>query len=177
MRWSPPYQTGPCYFTTNRTLLETGGVAWGEAGMVNGLQSPWPWPFCWMASWGPVSPWEFGRGHWNGFVWKWCVYPEKPNGFADHYPYEKWLFHWGYTTHFQTYPNRRFLCRRRRGHSNLVFAPIPSCTWSWKLSAKLVTGPETTRSTELIFKRTGFFTIYIYMGLSENVGYIIFPMK
>ena len=21
----------------------------------------------------------------------------KPNGFADHYPYEKWLFHWGYT--------------------------------------------------------------------------------
>ena len=25
------------------------------------------------------------------------VYPEKPNGFADHYPYEKWLFHWEYT--------------------------------------------------------------------------------
>ena len=25
------------------------------------------------------------------------VYPEKPNGFADHYPYEKWLFHWGYS--------------------------------------------------------------------------------
>ena len=25
------------------------------------------------------------------------VYPEKTNGFADHYPYEKWLFHWGYT--------------------------------------------------------------------------------
>ena len=22
---------------------------------------------------------------------------EKPNGFADHYPYEKWLFHWEYT--------------------------------------------------------------------------------
>ena len=20
----------------------------------------------------------------------------KPNGFADHYPYEKWLFHWEY---------------------------------------------------------------------------------
>ena len=28
----------------------------------------------------------------------------KPNGFADHYPYEKWLFHWGYTQHFQTKP-------------------------------------------------------------------------
>ena len=25
------------------------------------------------------------------------VYPEKPNGFADHYPYIKWLFHWEYT--------------------------------------------------------------------------------
>ena len=21
----------------------------------------------------------------------------KPNGFADHYPFEKWLFHWEYT--------------------------------------------------------------------------------
>ena len=25
------------------------------------------------------------------------VYPEKPNGFADHYPVSRWLFHWGYT--------------------------------------------------------------------------------
>ena len=32
------------------------------------------------------------------------VYPEKPNGFADHYPYEKWLFHWGYTP-FSDIPN------------------------------------------------------------------------
>ena len=23
--------------------------------------------------------------------------PIVPNGFADHYPYEKWLFHWEYT--------------------------------------------------------------------------------
>ena len=22
--------------------------------------------------------------------------PHFPNGFADHYPYEKWLFHWEY---------------------------------------------------------------------------------
>ena len=28
----------------------------------------------------------------------------KANGFADHYPYEKWLFHWEYTQHFQTNP-------------------------------------------------------------------------
>ena len=29
----------------------------------------------------------------------------KPNGFADHYPYEKWLFHWESTQHFQTNPD------------------------------------------------------------------------
>ena len=28
------------------------------------------------------------------------VYPIVPNGFADHYPCEKWLFHWD-TQHFQ----------------------------------------------------------------------------
>ena len=32
------------------------------------------------------------------------VYPIVPNGFADHDPYEKWLFHWEYTQHFQTNP-------------------------------------------------------------------------
>ena len=25
------------------------------------------------------------------------VYPIVPNGFADHYPVFKWLFHWEYT--------------------------------------------------------------------------------
>ena len=25
------------------------------------------------------------------------LYPMVNDGFADHYPYEKWLFHWGYT--------------------------------------------------------------------------------
>jgi len=25
------------------------------------------------------------------------VYPNQPNGFADHYPYFLWLFHWEYT--------------------------------------------------------------------------------
>jgi len=32
------------------------------------------------------------------------VYPFLPNGFADHYPVFKWLFHWEYTQHFQTNP-------------------------------------------------------------------------
>ena len=33
------------------------------------------------------------------------VYPIVPNGFADHYPYEKWLFHWENKPYFQTNPN------------------------------------------------------------------------
>ena len=36
------------------------------------------------------------------------VYPIVPNGFADHYPVFKWLFHWEYTQHFQTNPARSF---------------------------------------------------------------------
>ena len=32
-----------------------------------------------------------------GFVWKCRENPKKPNGVADHDPYEQWLFHWGYT--------------------------------------------------------------------------------
>ena len=45
-----------------------------------------------------------------GFIWV-ClkiVYPIVPNGFADHYPVFKWLFHWEYTQHFQTNP---FICQ------------------------------------------------------------------
>ena len=30
--------------------------------------------------------------------------PILPNGFADHYPVSKWLFHWECIPHFQTYP-------------------------------------------------------------------------
>ena len=30
--------------------------------------------------------------------------PIVPNGFADHSPVFKWLFHWGFGPHFQTYP-------------------------------------------------------------------------
>ena len=54
--------------------------------------------------------------------------PEKPNGFADHYPYEKWLFHWEYTQHFQTNP-----------HGELVVTLFPG---RWKLFVTLVTGPS-----------------------------------
>ena len=48
-----------------------------------------------MDSWWWMS-WTFVVGpNPFGFVWKWCS--PTPNGFADDYPYEKWLFHWGYT--------------------------------------------------------------------------------
>ena len=40
--------------------------------------------------------------------------PIVPNGFADHSPYEKWLFHWGYTQHFQTYPSRIWVTMKRQ---------------------------------------------------------------
>ena len=32
-----------------------------------------------------------------GLVTENVVYPIVPNGFADHYPVFKWLFHWGYS--------------------------------------------------------------------------------
>ena len=38
---------------------------------------------------------------WNMALSENVVYPEKPNGFADHYPVFKWLFHWGYTPFFK----------------------------------------------------------------------------
>jgi hypothetical protein len=38
-----------------------------------------------------ISGWCFQTG-----VSENVVYP-KPNGFADHYPKNKWLFHWEYT--------------------------------------------------------------------------------
>ena len=34
------------------------------------------------------------------------VYPIVPNGFADHYPYEKWLFHWEYTHIYPTFSDK-----------------------------------------------------------------------
>ena len=46
------------------------------------------------------------------------VYPIVPNGFADHYPVFKWLFHW-YTQHFQTKP-----C-----HLSSVFISFPPVAW------------------------------------------------
>ena len=41
----------------------------------------------------------------------------KPNGFADHDPYEKWLFHWEYTQHFQTNPSFPFLSIKENCHA------------------------------------------------------------
>ena len=48
------------------------------------------------------------------------VYPKKTSGFADHYPYKKWLFHWGYTP-FSDIPNSSFSITR----------PLPNGDFKW----------------------------------------------
>ena len=53
------------------------------------------------------------------------VYPEKPKGFADHYPVFKWLFHWEYTP-FSDIPIciiARLLVRANGGFSCAEFVP------------------------------------------------------
>ena len=54
--------------------------------------------------------WRLPKHRWC-LVHKWVclkmLCTPKANGFADHYPYEKWLFHWEYTQHFQTNPNHQ----------------------------------------------------------------------
>ena len=46
------------------------------------------------------------------------VYPCQPNGFADHYPVFKWLFHWGYTL-FSDKPTWIWSKDWRNCHDNL----------------------------------------------------------
>ena len=41
----------------------------------------------------PATSWKWPVGMW---VCLKMLCTPKPNGFADHYPYEKWLFHWEY---------------------------------------------------------------------------------
>ena len=51
--------------------------------------------------------WRYVKGRCNQVgVSENVVYPIVPNGFADHYPVFKWLFHWEYTQHFQTNPGK-----------------------------------------------------------------------
>ena len=55
----------------------------------------------WWFYYKTIGKWWFNHYKWwfsmvYGCVWKCCV-PHFPNGFADHYPVFKWLFHWEYT--------------------------------------------------------------------------------
>ena len=54
------------------------------------------------------------------------VYPIVPNGFADPYPYEKWLFHWEYTQHFQTNPYGNITTNQPDGTTLLHFGEVSS---------------------------------------------------
>ena len=51
----------------------------------------------------------------------------KANGFADHYPVFKWLFHWEYTQHFQTNPHilelQAVLIQKRGRPFDTIFGP------------------------------------------------------
>ena len=57
----------------------------------------------------------------------------KPNGFADHYPVFKWLFHWEYTQHFQTNPNGWTWCNMLSFRRLWRFRSSSHGTWavSW----------------------------------------------
>ena len=71
------------------------------------------------------------------------VYPIVPNGFHDHYPVFKWLFHWEYTQHFQTNPyENQQICHIFS--SLLLYISTPggindsehANVWGWKSHAK-----------------------------------------
>ena len=81
-----------------------------------------------------------------GFVWKCIVYPEKPNGFADHDPYEKWLFHWGYTP-FSDIPNSRAECSNK-----YTYATRPNM---WKIPAKHIQKQHPNQTLGLGSRRGG----------------------
>ena len=73
---------------------------WRRPSGIPVLQHGIPIEYLWSKA--PFEP-NFGR---HNIIWV-ClkiVYPFLPNGFADHYPVFKWLFHWEYTQHFQTNP-------------------------------------------------------------------------
>ena len=67
-----------------------------------------PWLEIGIAALPPVTSGHSSMPTWAAKSGTWVclkmLCTPKPNGFADHYPYEKWLFHWEYTQHFQTKP-------------------------------------------------------------------------
>ena len=49
----------------------------------------------WLVPWKTSKTLDIAEDCYLGVLLKMLCTP-KPNGFADHYPYEKWLFHWEY---------------------------------------------------------------------------------
>ena len=75
---------------------------------------------------GVAGEWSRGTAKLQRSTWV-ClkiVSTPKPNGFADHYPYEKWLFHWEYTQHFQTNPHRKPMNKSSSSLANIMTAQI-----------------------------------------------------
>ena len=82
--------------------------SYGPSGILAGDSVPYK-TIIWVFNIGIMKPWKIYLCSCRDFMY---VFPKKnfdmwvclkmsctpkPNGFADHYPYEKWLFHWEHT--------------------------------------------------------------------------------
>ena len=96
---------------------------------------------------------------------------QKPNGFADHYPVSKWLFHWGYTPFsdksisfnmfLQQSLNQQFHIRSHFLKTPFTFIPpfTPPFFWVFfllwpSLTASFATQLECSRWVATLFRRS-----------------------
>ena len=100
------------------------------------------------------------------------VYPKKPNGFADHYPYEKWLFHWGYPPFF--FGSNNTPVASRRGASSGAETARPSTVSSKRpanFANKLSLGPH--QEYEVAFNMVIYGNIWTYVVICGNIWYLL----
>ena len=108
-------------------------------------------------SWSPTTAASQGQLHLVEVFFS--TYGCTPNGFADHYPYEKWLFHWEYTL-FSDTPRvcLKMLCTPI---NPMVLLIIKS---QWKMAISLGIYP--------IFRHTHIWCILIPKNLPSNFDQI-----
>ena len=104
------------------------------------------------------------------------VYPIVPNGFADHYPYEKWLFYWGYTpfSDIPTYFYIRSWCSNWATHRlDLASYYAPSQKTTWPTAAKRPSESNDLRGSHLDGAQTSPNIGVLSLGTSQNFLQII----